>query len=131
MRRCLAVMFGLLLGMVEVGANAQGVLIVVDPGHPVPLPRPIPRPEPPPASYRVKELNVQAKISSQVARVQVSQSFVNTGSRQMEVQFVGSERLRVRTVSDPGRGRSAGNEPGILVLKRASQDDGAGLAASR
>jgi Ca-activated chloride channel family protein len=88
MRRCFAVMFGLLLGMVEVGANAQGVLIVVDPGHPVPLPRPIPRPEPPPASYRVKELNVQAKISSQVARVQVSQSFVNTGSRQMEVQFV-------------------------------------------
>ena len=88
MRRWLAVIFGLLLGMCEVGANAQGVLIVVDPGHPVPLPRPIPRPEPPPASYRVKELNVQAKIANQVARVQVSQSFVNTGSRQMEVQFL-------------------------------------------
>ncbi len=88
MRRWLAVIFGLLLGMCEVGASAQGVLIVVDPGRPVPLPRPIPRPEPPPVSYRVKELNVQAKIANQVAHVQVSQSFVNTGSQQMEVQFL-------------------------------------------
>ena len=81
MRRWLAVVIGLLLGMCEVGANAQGVLIVVEPGHPAPLPRPIPRPEPPPASYRVRELNVQARITNQVARVQVTQSFVNTGSR--------------------------------------------------
>jgi Ca-activated chloride channel family protein len=87
MRRWRAVMIGLILAMCEAGASAQGVLIVVDPGHPVPLPRPIPRPEPPPISYRVKELNVQAKIANQVARVQVSQSFVNTGTRQMEVQF--------------------------------------------
>jgi hypothetical protein len=50
---------------------------------------------------------------------------------QLEVQFVGSERLRLRTVPEPGRGRSAGNEPGILVLKRAAQDGHAELAASR
>jgi len=82
-------------------AFAQGVLIIVDAPHPVPLPRPypwwIPPPRPPrppvpppepPASYKIKELSVQARIVDQVARVQVSQAFVNTGSRQMEVSFV-------------------------------------------
>jgi Ca-activated chloride channel family protein len=80
-------------------ALGQGVLIVVDPPHPVPLPRPyywipprpprppMPPPEPP-ASYKIKELALQARIVDQVARVQVSQSFVNTGSRLMEVAFV-------------------------------------------
>jgi Ca-activated chloride channel homolog len=78
----------------------QGVLIVVDPPGPTPLPRPIiwpPRPQPiprprpvpePPATYKIKELGVQARLVDQVARVQVSQTFVNTGSRQMEVSFV-------------------------------------------
>lgn len=88
-------------------ARGQGVLIIVDASHPTPLPRPIiwppypppyppphpipprPRPRPePPASYKIKELAVQARLVDQVARVQVSQSFVNTGSRQMEVSFV-------------------------------------------
>jgi Ca-activated chloride channel homolog len=75
-------------------AWGQGILIVVDPPHPVPLPRPIIWPRPPmpppepPMSYKIKELSVQARIVDQVARVQVSQSFVNTGSRQMEVAFV-------------------------------------------
>jgi Ca-activated chloride channel family protein len=92
-------LFSLLLAS---AAWAQGVLIVIDPPHPTPLPRPIiwppphpphpprpPRPRPqPPASYKIKELAVQARIVDQVARVQVSQSFVNTGSRQMEVSFV-------------------------------------------
>jgi Ca-activated chloride channel family protein len=80
--------------------SAQGLLVDVSPDHsvrlprpiiiwrPHPHPRPIPRPTPPPASYKIKELSVQAKISDQVAKVQVSQSFVNTGSRQMEVCFV-------------------------------------------
>ncbi|MFT5528017.1 MAG: Ca-activated chloride channel family protein [Pirellulaceae bacterium] len=66
---------------------AQGVLIVVD--HPTPLPRIITRPAPPPpASYKIKELSVHSRIQDQVAQVQVTQSFVNTGSRQMEVCFV-------------------------------------------
>lgn len=76
-------------------AAAQGVLVDVRPGHVVPLPRPItiilprPRPEPVPESqYKIKELAVNATLENQVARVQVSQSFVNTGSRQMEVCFV-------------------------------------------
>ncbi|MDZ4683718.1 MAG: VIT domain-containing protein, partial [Planctomycetaceae bacterium] len=64
---------------------AQGVLIVVD--RPIPLPRPMPRPIPS-ATYALKELAVQAKLLDQVAKVQVSQTFVNTGSVQLEVQFV-------------------------------------------
>lgn len=71
-------------------AAAQGILIVTDPSVIVPLPRPIPLPTPvPPAAptYRIKELAVQASIKDQVAQVQVSQSFVNTGSTTMEVEF--------------------------------------------
>jgi len=66
---------------------AQGVLIVHNHDH-VWLPRPIRRPTPPPVSYKIKELSVNARIKDQVAQVQVGQSFVNTGSRQMEVSFV-------------------------------------------
>jgi Ca-activated chloride channel homolog len=74
-------------------AFGQGVLIVINPPHPVPLPRPIPPPRPlprptPPMSYKIKELEFQARLKDQVAQVQASQTFVNTGSAQMEVSFV-------------------------------------------
>jgi Ca-activated chloride channel homolog len=82
-------------------AMAQGVLVNVNPGDvvilprpiiiwpPYPPPHPIPHPQPEPAStYKIKSLDVNAKLDGQVAKVQVSQSFVNTGSRQMEVSFV-------------------------------------------
>ncbi len=79
-------------------ANAQGVLVNVNSGEQVVLPRPpgiwppyphpIPRPEPPPSTYKIKALDVNVNLDEQVARVQVSQSFVNTGSRAMEVCFV-------------------------------------------
>ena len=80
-------------------ARGQGVLIVVDPDQSVRLPRPPiiwpphphphPRPQPvPPATYKIGELEVDARLIDQVAQVQVSQSFVNTGSRQLEVSFV-------------------------------------------
>jgi Ca-activated chloride channel homolog len=83
-------------------ACGQGLLIVIDPDQQVRLPRPIiilppgpwphprpmPRPEPPPASYKIKELDIQARLIDQAAQVQVSQTFVNTGSRPMEVAFV-------------------------------------------
>jgi Ca-activated chloride channel family protein len=107
-------MTGLLLGMGGLGlllvlllplaAQAQGVLVVEDPGQSVRLPRPgiiwpppyppphpprpVPPPPPPPATYKIKELSVNAKIVDQVASVQVTQSFVNTGSRQLEVSFI-------------------------------------------
>lgn len=57
--------------------------------HPHPQPRPRPRPTPPPTrSYCIKDMSVQARIRDQVATVQVSQTFVNTGSQTMEVAFV-------------------------------------------
>lgn len=95
MKRFLGLMLGLGIGFLNAVASAQGVLIITN--HPVPLPRPWPhpthpvvvRPVPTPTvSYKVKELAVHARIADQVARVQVSQSFVNTGSVQMEVQFL-------------------------------------------
>jgi Ca-activated chloride channel family protein len=79
------------LGFFFMAASAfgQGVLVIVNPPHPVPLPRPIVRPAPPPPmSYKIKELDYHARVVDQVAQVQVSQSFVNTGSAQMEVSFV-------------------------------------------
>ena len=56
----------------------------------VPLPRPIiiHRPTPEQLTYKIKEIAAQTRISDQVARVSVSQSFVNTCSRQMEVCFM-------------------------------------------
>ncbi|MEX2317177.1 MAG: VIT domain-containing protein [Pirellulales bacterium] len=77
-------------------ATAQGVLIDIRVDHPVPLPRPIirpvpprrPLPPPPTSSYRIDALDINASLEDQVARVQVSQTFENTGSSQMEVCFV-------------------------------------------
>src|SRR5262245_27368142 len=84
-------LLGLFAFLLMAGSSfGQGVLVVINPPHPVPLPRPIPRPrpEPPPMSYKIKELDYHAKITDQVAQVAVTQAFVNTGSRQMEVSFV-------------------------------------------
>ena len=82
-------------------ARAQGLLVVVDPAQEVRLPRPIiivppphpprpPRPVPPPSppTYKIAELKVEGRIADQVAQIQVSQTFVNTGSREMEVSFI-------------------------------------------
>jgi Ca-activated chloride channel family protein len=78
---------------------AQGLLVVIDPAEhvrlprpiiiwpPRPIPRPIPAPEPV-VTYKIDSLDVDARIVDQVAKVQVSQSFVNTGSRVMEVAFI-------------------------------------------
>jgi Ca-activated chloride channel family protein len=91
------------IALQALSARGQGVLVNINAGEQVPLPRPawiiyppypIPRPiphpivPPPPATYKIKDLSIQAKVVEQVAKVQVSQSFVNTGSRQMEVSFI-------------------------------------------
>lgn len=62
----------------------QGFLIAPDRR----LPRPTTRPQPQAASYTIDEIAIQARIVDQVAQVQVSQSFKNHGSRQLECQFV-------------------------------------------
>jgi len=94
MGRILRIVVFLVVGVLPTLASAQGVLI--DESHEFQLPRriwphphPIPRPRPEPVqTYKIKELAVDASLADQVAKVQVSQSFVNTGSRQMEVCFI-------------------------------------------
>lgn len=88
MKRLLS-LAALVVVFAPVSVRAQGILIVTDPHVIAPLPRPIPMPTPqPPAStYRIKEIAVQASIRDQIAQVQVSQTFVNTGSATMEVEF--------------------------------------------
>jgi len=69
----------------------QGLLIDERPDSRFRLPRPHhpPRPAPePPHSYRIKQLSIQAGMNDQIAKVQVTQSFVNTGSVPLEVSFV-------------------------------------------
>lgn len=84
-----ACLLGLVALFAPLSAWGQGVLVIIDHPHPVPLPRPMPMPRPtPPVSYKIKELAYQAKVTDQVAQVQVTQSFVNTGSQAMQVQFV-------------------------------------------
>jgi Ca-activated chloride channel family protein len=88
-----------LLTLLPALALAQGVLININVNEPAALPRPIiihprppiptPRPRPVPVlEYRIKDLTVDAKLSGQVAKVQVSQTFVNSGYAPMEVCFV-------------------------------------------
>ena len=92
MKRSLSLVMGLVVGLTNSLALAQGVLVFTS--HPAPLPRPTwhshvaPTTPLPNSSYKIKELSVQARIVDQVARVQVSQSFVNTGSAPIEVQFL-------------------------------------------
>jgi Ca-activated chloride channel family protein len=92
-RRLLAVLpwfasFAIVVFAFPVLVLAQGLLVNTNTADRVRLPRPVPVPTPPPASYKIKELDVHVKLVEQVAKVQVSQSFVNTGSVQMEVCFV-------------------------------------------
>ncbi len=95
MNRRLLQVVAILLLLSPALARAQGLLIVENTTEQVRLPRPIiiwpphPRPvPPPPICYKIKDLTVQARLIDQVAQVQVSQTFVNNGSRPMEVAFV-------------------------------------------
>lgn len=78
-------------------ANAQGILINVNANEHVILPRPPiagpyrdwrPPPQTEQSSYKIKQLDVNLKLDGQIAQVQTTQSFVNTGNRPMEVCFV-------------------------------------------
>ncbi|MGB6044390.1 MAG: VIT domain-containing protein, partial [Pirellulales bacterium] len=54
----------------------------------MPLPRPGAQQANGNLSYSIKELAVRARLADQVARVDVAQTFVNTGSEALEVSFV-------------------------------------------
>ena len=73
----------------------QGFLLPSDPHHPNRLPRPwhthppIVRPAPSPeVLYRVKHLEVDTRIRDSIARVQLSQTFVNEGSQVVEARCI-------------------------------------------
>ena len=68
-------------------AEAQGVLLARSEKG-LPLPRPGIRQAAGNLSYSIKELTVRARLVNQVARVDVAQTFVNTGSEALEVRFV-------------------------------------------
>jgi Ca-activated chloride channel family protein len=91
MRRLL-VALGICIGLtVPSLVCGQGLLIDERPDSHFRLPRPHhpPRPAPePPRNYRIKQLAIQAGMNDQIAKVQVTQSFVNTGSVPLEVSFV-------------------------------------------
>jgi Ca-activated chloride channel family protein len=67
--------------------GAQGVLI--NQAHqPTPLPRHLVSPHlTATSSYKIKELDIRARIQDQITRVSLTQTFVNTGSTTMEVSF--------------------------------------------
>lgn len=95
-RRLISTCFSMLVALLALATagpvSGQGLLINIEPGQHVRLPRPhvviAATPAPPQSSYKIHEIDVHVKLQEQIARVQVSQSFVNTGSTQMEVCFV-------------------------------------------
>ena len=88
-------------------AHGQGMLVDARPDHGFRLPRPIMPPHPTLAvsSYQIESLEVDAKLSDSVARVQVSQTFKNTGSRpdRSLLHLPPSLRRRHRPADSPGR----------------------------
>ena len=67
-----------------VASDGFGQGFLLDERHRLPRPN---RPNVQQSTYKIKELIVNARIQDQVARTQVTQTFVNTGNRTMEVCF--------------------------------------------
>ena len=89
MKRLILLACGCLLVAGATPLWGQGFLLVEGERHRLPRPRPgRPRPVAPVMSYKIKSLEVDARVRDQVAQVQVSQTFVNTGSRVLEACFV-------------------------------------------
>ncbi len=71
----------------------QGFLLISEHDHPIRLPRPFPPHPPierpnPEVLYRVKHLEVDTRIRDSIARVQLSQTFVNEGSQVVEARCI-------------------------------------------
>lgn len=78
-----------LLAILSPLASAQGLLVNENEDLKIRLPRPWIRPtQPAPGTYKIEAIEVDAELSDQVAKVQVTQKFRNTGSQPMEVAFV-------------------------------------------
>lgn len=88
MKRLIAALLSLAWLLVPADLPAQGLIVdsrrIVLPVSPRP---PVPRPVPSFADYHVRTVDVQAAVKDQVAKVQVSQVFKNTGGVVLEAQF--------------------------------------------
>ncbi|MFO0922856.1 MAG: VIT domain-containing protein [Pirellulales bacterium] len=87
--------WGFFLALMVLGSNGvqgQGILVIESDSYHWHLPRPIPRPPVPepsiPLLYRVKSVEIDAKIVQSVVRVQMSQTFVNEGSQTVEARCI-------------------------------------------
>jgi len=98
MRKLIAIQVPVMLAVLWLApdaARAQGFLLTDNAERPyqlprievLPNPRPVVRPQPS-TSYCVKQLSIEVDLQDQIAKTQVSQTFVNTGSRPLEVCFV-------------------------------------------
>lgn len=67
---------------------SQGILIPANRRDDFVMPLPGRRPRPQMNTYRIDRLQINANIKGQIAETSVSQTFVNTGSRQLEATFV-------------------------------------------
>jgi Ca-activated chloride channel family protein len=65
-----------LIGLLGLSANAQGIIIDRRPHVPISH------------SYEIREVNIDGRVRDQVAEVQVSQTFHNPGSFQLEAEFL-------------------------------------------
>lgn len=88
MKRIVWLLLALVGLVVPVEAFGQGLIIdhtrII---RPIPPRPPTPRPVPSFADYHVRNVDVQAAVKDQVAKVQVSQVFQNTGGVVLEAQF--------------------------------------------
>ena len=83
-----SIAFCLLACILAFPGVSQGQIIVINPPDIVPIPRPRPPHFPIPSQFIVKEVNLQAAVQDQSAKVQISQVFKNTGSGTLEATFM-------------------------------------------
>ncbi len=81
--------FASLFALVLAAGMASAQVIVTDQIRPIPIPRPVPPiPRPIVPDCSIRSVDVQTTIRDQVARVQISQIFKNTGSSTLEAQLL-------------------------------------------
>lgn len=86
--RCQLMFACLTLLLVPSLSSAQGLLVDARADSGFRLPRPFPRREVPASSYKIESIEVNASLNGQIATVQVTQTFVNTGKTQLETTFL-------------------------------------------
>lgn len=88
--RCLPLLSCLALVLLPASSQAQGLLVDARADANFRLPRPFPGrgASAPRTSYKIESIEVNASIAGQIATVQVSQTFVNTGKTQLETSFL-------------------------------------------